>query len=72
MRQLVLKIVLVAAVATCLGSPARVAAQASTTPPPPQIPQATGPSQLKVFLDCDGCYSDFLQSEIEFVNYVRA
>ena len=71
MRQLVLKIVLVAAVATCLGNPARVAAQAPTTPPPPQIPQATGPSQLKVFLDCDGCYSDFLQSEIEFVNYVR-
>ena len=28
-------------------------------------------SQLKVFLDCDDCYSDFLQSEIEFVDYVR-
>ena len=71
MRQLVLKIVLVAAVATCLGNPARVAAQAPTDASAPSIPQATGPSQLKVFLDCDGCYSDFLQSEIEFVDYVR-
>ena len=29
------------------------------------------PAQMRVFLDCDDCYSDFLQSEIEFVNYVR-
>ncbi len=28
-------------------------------------------AQVKVFLDCDNCYSDFLQSEIEFVDYVR-
>ena len=29
------------------------------------------PAQVKVFLDCDNCFSDFLQSEIEFVDYVR-
>jgi len=29
------------------------------------------PAQLKVFLDCQSCYSDFLRSEIEFVDYVR-
>jgi hypothetical protein len=72
MRQLVLEIARLAALAAvCLGHPAPVAAQAPQTPPPPPVPQATGPSQLKVFLDCDNCYSDFLQSEIEFVNYVR-
>jgi hypothetical protein len=32
---------------------------------PPAVPQ------LKVFLDCEDCYSDFLRSEIEFVDYVR-
>jgi hypothetical protein len=26
---------------------------------------------LKVFLDCDGCYRDFLQAEVVFVDYVR-
>jgi hypothetical protein len=26
---------------------------------------------MRVFLDCDNCYADFLQSEIEFVDYVR-
>jgi hypothetical protein len=29
------------------------------------------PAQMKVFLDCDSCFSDFLRSEIEFVDYVR-
>jgi hypothetical protein len=29
------------------------------------------PAQIKVFLDCDSCFSDFLRSEIEFVDYVR-
>ena len=28
-------------------------------------------AQMKVFLDCEDCYVDFLQSEIEFVDYVR-
>jgi hypothetical protein len=27
--------------------------------------------QLKVFLDCDGCFRDFLQEEVVFVDYVR-
>lgn len=26
---------------------------------------------MKVFLDCDSCYADFLRSEVEFVDYVR-
>jgi hypothetical protein len=33
--------------------------------------QSRAPAQMKVFLDCDSCFSDFLQSEIEFVDYVR-
>jgi hypothetical protein len=28
-------------------------------------------AQLKVFLDCESCFADFLRSEIEFVDYVR-
>ena len=28
-------------------------------------------SQLKVFLDCQGCFSDFMRSEITFVDFVR-
>jgi hypothetical protein len=27
--------------------------------------------QLKVFLDCQNCFADFLRSEIEFIDYVR-
>lgn len=26
---------------------------------------------MKVFLDCESCYADFLRSEVEFVDYVR-
>ncbi len=28
-------------------------------------------AQLKVFLDCESCFSDFLRTEIPFVDYVR-
>jgi hypothetical protein len=36
-------------------------------------PQATAqpPSQLRVFLDCQDCFSDYLRSEVTFVDYVR-
>ena len=34
-------------------------------------PQAQPPAQMKVFLDCESCFADFLRSEIEFVDYVR-
>jgi hypothetical protein len=33
--------------------------------------QSTGSSRVKVFLDCNGCYADFLRSEVSFVDYVR-
>jgi hypothetical protein len=32
---------------------------------------STPPPQLKVFLDCESCFADFLRSDIEFVDYVR-
>jgi hypothetical protein len=39
-------------------------------PQPPAVP-ASQP-QLKLFLDCNAdCYSDYMRSEIEFVDYVR-
>jgi hypothetical protein len=33
--------------------------------------QEKPPSQLKVFLDCQNCFSDFLRNEITFVDFVR-
>ena len=33
--------------------------------------QTSKPAQLKVFLDCENCYADFLRSEIEFVEPKR-
>jgi hypothetical protein len=63
MRQLILSIVLFSALVACsLSNPAPAAAAS---------PQAPSVPQLKVFLDCGNCFSDFLRSEIEFVDYVR-
>ena len=36
-----------------------------------QTPQPPARAQLRVFLDCENCFSDFLRSEITFVDYVR-
>ena len=37
-----------------------------------QAPPAAGqPPQLKAFLDCQDCFSDFLRTEVTFVDYVR-
>jgi hypothetical protein len=36
-----------------------------------QAPVATQPSQVKVFLDCESCFPDFLRAEVTFVDYVR-
>ena len=36
-----------------------------------QTPQPPAGAQLRVFLDCENCFSDFLRSEITFVDYVR-
>jgi hypothetical protein len=38
----------------------------------PQQPAAAQPgTQLKAFLDCQGCFQDFLRAEVTFVDYVR-
>jgi hypothetical protein len=34
-------------------------------------PAKAASAQMKVFLDCESCYADFLRSEVEFVDYVR-
>ena len=44
-------------------APSRAGAQDAGTATPRQ--------QLKVFLDCDDCYADFLRTEVAFVDYVR-
>lgn len=45
-----------------------VSLPASAQPPAPS-PQS--PGQIKVFLDCDECFRDFLREEVIFVDYVR-
>jgi hypothetical protein len=57
--------VLAAMVIVSLVVRASEARAAERQAPPPSA------SQMRVFLDCDNCYADFLQSEIEFVDYVR-
>jgi hypothetical protein len=46
-------------------------ARADAQPPaaPPVRSEAAG--LLKVFLDCENCFADFLRTEVAFVNYVR-
>jgi hypothetical protein len=48
-----------------------VPASSAAGPQPPPGQQAAAAPQLKVFLDCEDCFSDFLRSEIEFIDYVR-
>ena len=36
-----------------------------------QAAQTSARAQVKVFLDCEGCFADFLRTEIEFVDFVR-
>ena len=35
------------------------------------VQTSASPPRLKVFVDCDGCYADFLRAEVTFVDYVR-
>lgn len=41
----------------------------ATAPPVSADPQA--PQQIRVFLDCRRCYSDYVRAEVTFVDYVR-
>jgi hypothetical protein len=55
-------------VAAFLISPAITFAQAT----PPAAANAPKPGQrLRVFLDCEGCFSEYLRSEIDWVDFVR-
>jgi hypothetical protein len=56
------------AVAALLVSPTVTLAQ--TTQPPVAGASAQG-QRLRVFLDCDQCFSDYLRSEINWVDFVR-
>ena len=48
------------------------AARASAAYPAADLrAQVSARAQLRVFLDCENCFSDFLRSEITFVDYVR-
>ena len=48
-----------------------VAAAGQTAPPAVVPAPAAMASQLKLFLDCESCYQDYLRSEITFVDFVR-
>ena len=41
------------------------------TPTPAIAGQARPPAPIKVFLDCDACFADFLRTDVTFVDYVR-
>ncbi len=48
------------------------AGQADSPEAEPQgTPATTQSSQLKIFLDCQNCFQDFLRAEVTFVGYVR-
>lgn len=47
-------------------------------PTPPQVPAVTSPQsqagtarRLRVYLDCEQCFSDYLRGEIDWVDFVR-
>ena len=46
-------------------------APVATQDPAPSPPQKQATQQLRVFLDCDSCFSDYLRTEVTFVDYVR-
>ena len=62
-----------------LGASAAMAVSpAVPAPVPPQIPALTAPQsqpgtvrRLRVYLDCEQCFSDYLRSEIDWVDFVR-
>jgi hypothetical protein len=53
-------------IASCLGMTAPAVAQT-----PAAAARTPTAAQLKVFLDCEGCFRDYLESEVTFVDYVR-
>lgn len=42
-----------------------------TSPQPQPQPQQGSPRRLRVYLDCEQCFSDYLRSEIDWVDFVR-
>lgn len=48
-----------------------VLARGRQTPAQPASPAVTTSKQLKLFLDCESCYQDYLRTEITFVDFVR-
>ena len=73
MRQLVRRAsrVSVAALFVLSYTPLAAAAVQQQTGPTPAPAAPAPPAQLKVFLDCENCFSDYLRTEVEFVDYVR-
>jgi hypothetical protein len=68
MRQLIRPVLLVCTIAAVFSMAAAARSEAAVRETPPQKPAA---AQLKVFLDCDNCFSDYLRTSVEFVDYVR-
>lgn len=50
---------------------APVAAQLPTPPGEPQVRQPAAAQRLRVYIDCFGCFGDFLRDEIDWVDFVR-
>ena len=54
-----------------IGGVRRLACRQRSSRPRGGLAASSRRRQMKVFLDCESCFSDFLRSEIEFVDYVR-
>jgi hypothetical protein len=54
----------------CLGSTAPVAS-AGQTPPVDASAPVTSADRVRVFLDCQDCFQDYLRDEIDWVDFVR-
>jgi hypothetical protein len=39
--------------------------------PPAERPASPGASPVRIFLDCSGCFADYVRTEVTFVDYVR-
>jgi hypothetical protein len=44
---------------------------AAEAQPRPEQPDSPAPGAVKVFLDCNACFADFLRADVTFVEYVR-
>ena len=61
----------VACLATLFAARTSFAQTQTATPTTPQTPAAATGTRLRVYLDCDNCFQDYIRDEIRWVDFVR-